>query len=61
MCVLKVTHVHPNGIHRLPVGGLDNSNSSNYFALQWRFFSSEVGKLKKFSFDLALKLALYTF
>ena len=50
----------PNDIHGLPVGGCDVRNSSNYFALRWRVFSSEVAKLKWFCFDLALKLALYT-
>ena len=40
--------------------GLPAVISSNSFALRWRIFSSEVEKLKWFSFDLALKLALYT-
>ena len=38
--------VSPNDIHGRPVGGRDVRNSSNSFALQWRVFSSEVGKLK---------------
>ena len=51
----------PNDIHGLPVGGCDVRNSSNSFVLRWRVFSSEVAKLKWFCFDLALKLALYTY
>ena len=51
----------PNDIHGLPVGGCDVRNSSNFFALRWRVFSSEVAKLKWFCFDLALKLALHTY
>ena len=38
----------------------DFLSSSNSFALRLWVFSSEVEKLKWFSFDLALKLALYT-
>ena len=58
--VLNAADIRPNDIHGLPVAGGDVKNSSNYFSLQWRVFSSEVEKLKWFCFDLALKLALYT-
>ena len=51
----------PNDIHGLTVGGCDVRNSSNSFALRWLVFSSEVAKLKRFCFDLALKIALYTY
>ena len=51
----------PKDIHGFPVGCCDVRNSSNSFALRWRVFSSEVAKLKWFCFDLALKLALYTY
>ena len=47
-----------NDIHGLPVGGHDIRNSSNSFALQCQDFSSEVGELELFSFDLSSKLAL---
>ena len=53
-------HVHPNNIHGFPVSGDDIRNSSISFAFTVAIFSSEVGKLKWFSLDLALKLALYT-
>ena len=35
--------------------------SEIFFPLRWRVLSSEVAKLKWFCFDLALKLALYTY
>ena len=56
----SVLEARPNHIHGLPVGGRDVANSSNSFALRWWGFSSEVEKLKRFCFDFALKLALYT-
>ena len=60
MGVLNAADARPNDIHGLPVGGRDVRTSSNSFALRWQVFSSEVEKLKWFSFDLALKLALCT-
>ena len=61
MSVSKASDACPNDVHGLPVGGCDVRNSSNSFALRWWVFSSEVAKLKWFCFDLALKLALYTY
>ena len=58
---LNAFDASPNDIQGLPVGGCDVRNSSNSFALRWRDFSSEVAKLKWFCFDLAMKLALYTY
>ena len=59
MSILNAADAFPNNSHGLPVGGSEVRNSSNSFALLWRVFNSEVEKLKKFCFDLALKL--YTF
>ena len=58
---MSVSKRCPNDIHGLSVSGCDVRNSSNSFALLWLVFSSEVAKLKWFCFDLALKLALYTY
>ena len=60
MSVLNAADARPKDIHKLPAGSCDVRNSSNSFALRRRVFSSEVEKLKRFCFDLALKLALYT-
>ena len=57
---LKAADARPNVIHGLPVGGHDVGNNTNFFALRWWVFSSEVEKMKWLCFDLALKLALYT-
>ena len=61
MSILNAADALPNDIHILPVGGSDVRNSSYSFALRWRVFSSEVEKLKWFCFDVALKLAVYTY
>ena len=61
MSVSNASVACPNVIHGLSVGGFDVRNSSYSFALRWRVFSSEVAKLKWFCFNLALKLALYTY
>ena len=58
--ILNAADARPNDIHGLTVGGRDVRNSSNSLTLRWRVFSSDVEKLKWFSFDLALKLALTT-
>ena len=58
---LNASDACPDVVHGLPVGGCVVRNSSNSFTLQWRVLSSEVEKLKWFCFDLALKLALYTY
>ena len=58
--VLNASDARPNDIYGLPVGGRDVRNSSYSYALRWRVLRSEVEKLKWFSFDLDLKLALYT-
>ena len=61
MSILNAADARPDDIHILPVGGRDVRNSSNSFALLWRVISSEVEKLKWFCFDVALKLAVYTY
>ena len=43
------------------LSAVDVRNTSNCFTLRWQVLSSEVAKLKWFCFDLALKLALYTY
>ena len=58
LSVLNAADVRPKDIYRLPVSGRDVRNSSNSLTLRWQIFNSEVEKLKWFSFDLALKLAL---
>ena len=60
MSVSNASDACPNDIHGHPVGDCDVRNSSNFFALRWRVFSSEVATLKWFCFDLVLKLASYT-
>ena len=60
MSVLNTASACPNDIHKIPAGGCDIRNISNYFALLWLVLSSEVEKLKWFFFDLTLQLALYT-